>query len=646
MGFMDDIIAQQGGGGMLGGLPASWQYQNPDTLTPEQKQMMALVGTQNPGQAGFNPPAATPGAFPVGGAAPTPDPLGMLPPPVASVSPRAAAAAGGTPFPMGTDPMTAGGPASPSIPPSPVFGAGASPVLFANQPGSTPGNPALPAAPPAAADDGEEDPAASPLAIGKYQMPRIGSAADFTPNPAALPTNAQPTQGQGLPAPAAAPSIGDKLMAGYQNLHHGGGLIGSIVAAVTGKRNDPSGVAAQQAADVGNMTARALINAGVSQEVAIAAVQPGNTEMLKQLLPVLSPQSFTQETDKDGNVWNINKQTGQKTIALAAKDDKFQHVQTGEGFGGQKSFGAFNTKTGETKPDAAGAPGSGGPAFGSLMAQGRTYDPNLSGDAYMAQFSPEVQSAAKAYMNGDVMPTGNQRKDSVVTYAKIVAQKYGQDTGVPVSDNTYAAKRKMQTDLASSGNSTMGGILSNGESSFKHLAEYARSAADQGNASHNFPGGGALAHMQNYVSNSGGGSDTQGKVKAINDNLGKYGAESTKFYAGTGGGVEERLNALKEMNATTTSGEEAASYAEKEKSLMLDRLNTKFQEIRNTLGEERGNAEIAKHMPDIEKNIAAIDANVARLRGKAPAANAPAAPALKVGQSTTVNGVGIKKVAD
>jgi hypothetical protein len=642
MGFLDDIIAQQSGGGMLGGLPASWE-----SLTPEQKQMMAIVGAQDAQGAA---PAPWPNQVPTApGAAPAPpistDNLNTLANYSAGATPAAA-------FPTGGAAPIAG-----LLPPVPAFGAGATPTLFANPAGSTPGNPALPAPPMAkppivAADDGEEDapaaPAAnapaSPLSIGGYQMPRVGTAAAFAPSPAALPANAQPTQGQ-LPV---APSVGDKLMTGYQNLHHGGGLIGSIAAAITGKRNDPAGVALDQQSQVANMTARALINRGVPQDVAIAAVQPGNTEMLKTLITQAFTQgTHTQETDKDGNVWDVNKQTGQKTLALAAKDDKFQHFTT-KNFDGSETPHVFNTKTGEDKAGNGGGSGA-GPAFGGILAPGVTYDPNKSGEDYLAQFSPEVQSATKAYINGDVMPTGNARKNSIATYAKTVAQKYGQDMGIPVSDSTYAAKRKMQTDLASSGNSTMGGILSNGESSFKHLAEYTVSAADQGNASHNFIGGGMLAHAQNYIGNSGGGSDTFGKLKAINDNLGKYGAESTKFYAGTGGGVEERLNALKEMNATTTSGEEAAAYAEKEKNLMLDRLNTKFQEIRNTLGEERGNAEIAKHMPDIQKNIAKIDANIAKLRGKeAPAAiDAPAAvPLLKVGESATIGNVSIKKVSD
>src|SRR3954471_22811026 len=61
---------------------------------------------------------------------------------------------------------------------------------------------------------------ASPLAIGGYQMPRIGTSAQFTPppqDPGALPQNAQPAQGQ-LPMqqPQQEPGFGERLMAGFQ----------------------------------------------------------------------------------------------------------------------------------------------------------------------------------------------------------------------------------------------------------------------------------------------------------------------------------------------------------------------------------------------------------------------------------------------
>jgi hypothetical protein len=277
MGFLDDIISQQSGGGMLGGLPATWQYTNPDSLNPAEKQMMGLVGTQNPDQAGFAPLPAPTGAFPVNGAAPIGGVTdnGSIAPTAPAVPPTSALGA-------------------PDVSPTP-FGAGASPVLFANPAGSTPGNPAMPppaSAPVVASDDGEDDvPAAkapaAPVSVGNYQMPRVGTADQFTPNPAALPVNAQATQGLGTPGQAAAaatPGSEPGFMTGYQNFRHGGGIIGSIVAAVTGKRNDNAGVAQQQQTQIANLTARALVNKGVAPELAIAAVQPGNAEMLKTLV--------------------------------------------------------------------------------------------------------------------------------------------------------------------------------------------------------------------------------------------------------------------------------------------------------------------------------------------------------------------------
>jgi hypothetical protein len=127
--------------------------------------------------------------------------------------------------------------------------------------------------------------------------------------------------------------------------------------------------------------------------------------------------------------------------------------------------------------------------------------------------------------------------------------------------------------------------------------------------------------VQNYVGNKLGGSATQGKIAAINDNLGKYGAESTKFYSGTGGGVEERTAALHEMNPNTVSGEEMAAYAAKEKGLMLDRLHEKEAQIRDTMGD----AYLQKHpvfTPELKADIARIEANVAKLRGGASGAPA------------------------
>lgn len=293
-----------------------------------------------------------------------------------------------------------------------------------------------------------------------------------------------------------------------------------------------------------------------------------------------------------------------------------------------KQFGFIDTNKGTvTAPGDAGG-GIGGTSGLNILAPGvKQMDPSLQGDAYMQQFGPEVQAAAKAYINGDVMPTGNPRQQGIGNFAKTVAQKWGQDTGNPVSDITYAQKRKMQVDLASSGNSSMGGILANGKSAFAHLADTSDKLADLGNFSSDIPiVGGAAATFGNWVGNKvTPTSDTKGKIAAANDALGHYGQESTKFYAGSGGGVEERMAAMKNANPTSASGAEQAAYLETEKGLMLDRLQQKENQIRETMGDGYLQAHPVM-TPELQSTIARINANIAKLRGQAPAAVGATAP--------------------
>lgn len=473
--------------------------------------------------------------------------------------------------------------------PAPSFGGGAAPFSFAG-PGSNmvaPSQIAPPVAPapqPAPAPAPQAD-QAGPIGVGNYQMPRVGAADDFEPDDS-TPANAAPTQGRmpaGPPAPApfslggAASGVGDRLgLAGkgfLGNMASGpiGALAGGLGALISGKPTDASSIAQQG----GNLTAQALIAKGASPADVVAASKN------PPLMAALIQQYYGKE--------------------------KFTPVETTDMMGRKSVTGAFNASDGSVKPVNGGAPAAGGAGDEGLGDMSKT------GAAYIASVPTAYRGTLQGMLDGTLQPPSSFAASKPYWQAMIAAAKHADST---FDENNWAARHKMSIDLASSGNSTMGGILSNGESSFKHLAEYTASAADQGNASHDFPFGGAIAHAQNYIGNSAGGSTTFGKVKAINDNLGHYGQESTKFYAGTGGGVEERMNALKEMNPVTTSSEEAAAYATKEKGLMLDRLNTKFQEIRNTYGDADAARIIAKHMPDIQANIAKIDANIAKLRGQ------------------------------
>ena len=471
---------------------------------------------------------------------------------------------------------------------------------------------------PIAAPQPTSSPQAGPIAVGDYQMPRIGDAGQFQPSQAMLPPNAQPAQGQLPPqmqapqAPQQAPPQAppQELPPAFggtsylERLNNGGGLIGSLLGDTTQQKN----LTAQYQAIRQTLVANGENPQTAASKAMIAVMNPKASE-------TILPELFTSKTE----IKMVKDALGaEHPYSWNPRDQTFKPVgATGEG-GGIGGIGGI------------GAP--------QVLAAGvAKYDPSLTGEQYINQFGPEVKAAIKAQINGDVMPTGNPRLQAIASVSKTFATKYAQDMGIPFSDALYAEKRKLKTDLASSNNSSLGGILSNGESSFAHLAEAGQSMADLGNTSHNFPLGGYIAHGQNYIGNTLGGSDTQGKVKALNNNLGRYGQESTKFYAGSGGGVEERTAARKEMNAETTSGEEYASYLEKEKSLMLDRLKSKFDQIRQTLGEEEAQRVIAKHTPDIQKNVEKIDASIAKLRGEQAAPAAAKSSGLPSGWSVKVN---------
>ena len=84
-----------------------------------------------------------------------------------------------------------------------------------------------------------EQPQAQPIAVGNYMMPRTGEASLYEPQQAALPPNAQPTQGQ---LPQQQPAEPNRLMTGLQ------GFARSLVASARLQRgNEPIPVALPKA---------------------------------------------------------------------------------------------------------------------------------------------------------------------------------------------------------------------------------------------------------------------------------------------------------------------------------------------------------------------------------------------------------------
>ena len=106
---------------------------------------------------------------------------------------------------------------------------------------------------------------ASPMPVGNYQMPRIGQAESFQPNPAEIPQNAQPTQGV-APLPQE-----NRFLAALNGFANGGGLLPAIADAAQGLAGTP------------NQTEQALISKGIEPAFARSIVQ--DPALLRAVLP-------------------------------------------------------------------------------------------------------------------------------------------------------------------------------------------------------------------------------------------------------------------------------------------------------------------------------------------------------------------------
>jgi hypothetical protein len=363
-----------------------------------------------------------------------------------------------------------------------------------------------------------------------------------------------------------------------------------------------------------SQASRALLAAGDTQGgMSLAALAQQQYLHSPEYLDKIKRQGLQAETD-----------FGPKTFDITSPGPFGESVkQTVEkGPGGYRSI--------QVQPAQGAAPGAtGGPVSGYFAPGVSKLDSTLSGDAYLKQFSPEVQSAVKNYLEGGTMPTGNPRLQGLAQMAKTIAQKYGPEVGIPADDAEFAARRKMRTDLAGSAPNSAGGILSNGKSAFEHLANLSDKMTDLGNYNGpNVPFGGAVAAAGNYIGNAiTPTSETKGKVAAFNDNALKYGQEATKFYAGSGGGEAERMTALRVLNPTSSSANEQAAFLQTEKELMLGRLRQKEAQVRDTLGQSY----LDRHpvtTPDLVESIYKIDSNIAKLRGQEPPPK-PEAPAAR-----------------
>jgi hypothetical protein len=440
---------------------------------------------------------------------------------------------------------------------------------------------------------------ATPMNIGSgYQMPRLGSEAQY----AAIPQNAQPTQGQvPMQAPQAQPpqmpqqdqqplptflsnqgGVGAGLRGFANNLQAGplGALVGGIGSAFGMQDPAQQNLQAQYHSIRQGLIANGENPQAASSKAMVAVMNP---EAAKTILPEL----FT------------NK-------------EKFQ--QTGEDAFGNKQYGFVNEREQTINGRSVGQGGGASESTSGFLAPGvKNIDSTLTGQDYLKQFSPEVQAAVQNYVDGKSMPTGNPRK-GFTQAVKQIAQKYGADTGQSVDDATYSARRTMRNQLSSSAPASLGGQINIGNTAAGHLADLTQRALELGNVDT------GIAPLTSAVNNVRGlGTEQAAKMEALKGAAQHYGQEITKFYAGSPGGVAERDRFIESVNGARSPKELAAILAT-EAELMRSRLDALGGQIKGVLGEE-GAKQYPVLRPDGETALRKVEENVSKLKGGQNAAS-------------------------
>lgn len=448
--------------------------------------------------------------------------------------------------------------------------------------------------PPSVTADGQPTPGGAPGAAGNVPMPRpnpfaAGAGAQLPPNA----TSAVGAPPEAQPQPKPQPSFLERIGTGINN---NSDLLLALGAGFAGAPSFGTGMqrALTNAQPVAgrNQTVEALIKKGLSPEDARMAAS--NPDTLKHLLPQIFGAKQLQSIKLKGPMG--------EEIPLTYDQASGKYYDAGG-----KPYGQGN--------DAGGAGGI------QLLAPGVKYNPEAIGEDYLNQFSPEVKAATKAYLNGDVMPSGNPRMQGIANYAKTVAQKYGADMGIPVSDSLYAQRRAYRTQLGGSSPSSVGGQSKAFNQGVHHMSEL----ADQLVALDNKDPLGIpkLAEGVNWLRQA-----SSSKQSAISDEASSIGqtlaGEVGKLFSGSaGGGVHER-ELTRSRFSTIKSNEQLAAALDATLKMMHGGLSALEGERDRQLGPNNDVKFVSKQS---EENIAKIESVIARLRGQSPAPAAGARPA-------------------
>jgi hypothetical protein len=336
------------------------------------------------------------------------------------------------------------------------------------------------------------------------------------------------------------------------------------------------------------------------------------------LATTMKQETHIQETDKDGNVWDVNKQTGQKTIALKADADAKWGI-VGYSNGGQPIYGYPPTRE-EAAANAKKSP------------QDTSVDNStLTGDEFLKTLPKGEADLVKKIAEYDVNPAslsvkGGHREDLL----KKVSQ-YDQDYSMPL----YASRAAAIKEFGSGGPSSPAGQITAGNTAIKHAGEMsdALESLKQKNSGVlgavgqlGIPFASYYAQKAHNAGIVGTGTPEASALSDFRTAKNHFSEEVTKFYAGSGGSEAERDRALANIDEAK-SLPELQSAIQQEARLMGGKINTLQDRIKTAMGPgawKRAMKEAGGEFPIVQQQSA--DA-LAKIEKRAAGGTLSAAPA-------------------
>jgi len=278
--------------------------------------------------------------------------------------------------------------------------------------------------------------------------------------------------------------------------------------------------------------------------------------------------------------------------------------QTGSYHRIDPATGAISRESAATPNEIKTTNDGGSPSPGTVMHP-RDADSSLVGEDYIKQFKPELQAAARAMIEGRQTPTGNQRLP-INQYAKMIAQKYGDDIGEPIDDTTFTARRTFRNQMASGSAASVGGQTNAVNTAIGHLSEASKLAKELNNQDW------YLSFLTDPINKSRGLTTEQAaKVNTYKRAVQLYAAEVQKYYAGSSGGVEER-KAAEERLGPYMAPKGYANVFENEMSFITSKAHALEAQRDQVMGKSGKTIPIIR--PEAQKYINNLDQNIKELR--------------------------------